>query len=93
MELPELAILSMQMKKEIVGKRISKVEVANPKCLNMTLDLFKKLLSEKPSGQLKVRVNGFSSNSTQTTFFYLIQAWELRLSTSNLAINSLKNIK
>lgn len=41
-ELPELTILGRQMKKEIVGKRISEVEVANPKCLNMPLEQFQK---------------------------------------------------
>lgn len=40
MELPELTVLSRQMTKEIVGKRISKVEVANPKCLNMPFEQF-----------------------------------------------------
>lgn len=42
MELPELTILSRQMKGKIVGKRISEVEVANPKCLNMSLQKFGK---------------------------------------------------
>jgi len=42
MELPELTILSRQMNKEIVGKRISEVEVANPKCLNMPMEQFQK---------------------------------------------------
>jgi formamidopyrimidine-DNA glycosylase len=46
-ELPELAILSQQMTKEIVGKRISKVEVANPKCLNMPLEQFQKTIVGK----------------------------------------------
>lgn len=44
MELPELVVLSRQMGKEIFGKRISEVEVANPKCLNMPFDKFKKTL-------------------------------------------------
>ena len=47
MELPELTILSRQMKKEIVGKRISKVEVANSKCLNMPLEQFQKTVVGK----------------------------------------------
>ena len=42
MELPELAILGRQMRKEIVEKRVSEVEVANPKCLNMPLEQFQK---------------------------------------------------
>lgn len=54
MELPELIILSRQMKKEIVGKRISKVEVANPKCLNM------------PFGQLEKTVIGKTINSVES---------------------------
>ena len=47
MELPELTILSRQMKKEIVGKRISKVEVANSKCLNMPFEQFQKTVVGK----------------------------------------------
>jgi formamidopyrimidine-DNA glycosylase len=42
MELPELTVLAQQMTKEIVGKRISQVEVASPKCLNMAYEQFKK---------------------------------------------------
>jgi len=47
MELPELTVLSRQMTKEIVGKRISKVEVANPKCLNMPFEQFQKTIVGK----------------------------------------------
>jgi len=47
MELPELTVLSRQMAKEIVGKRISRVEVANPKCLNMSFELFRKTVVGK----------------------------------------------
>lgn len=54
MELPELIILSRQMKKEIVGKRISKVEVANPKCLNI------------PFAQLEGTVIGKTINSVES---------------------------
>jgi formamidopyrimidine-DNA glycosylase len=43
LELPELAVLGEQMNKEISGKRISEIEVANPKCLNMSYDGFKKI--------------------------------------------------
>jgi len=46
-ELPELIILSQQMNKEIVGKRASKVEVANPKCLNIPLAQFKRTVIGK----------------------------------------------
>lgn len=42
MELPELTILGRQMRKEIVRKRVSEVEVANPKCLNMSFEQFQK---------------------------------------------------
>jgi formamidopyrimidine-DNA glycosylase len=41
-ELPELTVLSRQMAKEIVGRRISEVEVANPKCLNVPFERFQK---------------------------------------------------
>jgi len=47
MELPELTVLSRQMTKEIVGKPISGVEVANPKCLNMPYEQFKKAVVGK----------------------------------------------
>lgn len=47
MELPELTILSRQMQKELVGKRISKAEIANPKCLNMPYEKFRKTVVGK----------------------------------------------
>lgn len=47
MELPELTVLSRQMIKEIVGKRISEVEVANPKCLNMPLEQLRRTVVGK----------------------------------------------
>ena len=47
MELPELTVLARQMTKEIVGKRVSQVEVANPKCLNMPWEQFKKTVVGK----------------------------------------------
>lgn len=47
MELPELTILAMQMKEELMGKQISEVEVANPKCLNMPFKQFLKAITGK----------------------------------------------
>ena len=47
MELPELTILARQMMKELAGKRISEVEVANPKCLNMSFGQFQKTIVGK----------------------------------------------
>ena len=47
MELPELVTLSRQMSKELVGRRVSKVEVANPKCLNIPLKQFQKTIQGK----------------------------------------------
>ena len=47
MELPELTILARQMMKEVAGKRISEVEVANPKCLNMLYEQFMKTIIGK----------------------------------------------
>src|SRR3972149_7790640 len=47
MELPELTVLSLQMAKETVGRRIAEVEIANPKCLNMPLEQFKKTVVGK----------------------------------------------
>jgi formamidopyrimidine-DNA glycosylase len=46
-ELPELTVLGKQMDKEISGKRISEIEVANPKCLNMPFGRFKKIIVGK----------------------------------------------
>lgn len=47
MELPELMILSRQMQQEIIGKRISEIEVANPKCLNVSFQQFRRALIGK----------------------------------------------
>lgn len=47
MELPELTVVSRQMAKETTGKRIREVEVANPKCLNMPLQRFRKTVVGK----------------------------------------------
>ncbi|MDH5495025.1 MAG: Fpg/Nei family DNA glycosylase, partial [Candidatus Bathyarchaeota archaeon] len=47
MELPELTILGHQMEKEITGKRISEVEVANPKCLNTSFEQFQEVVVGK----------------------------------------------
>lgn len=47
MELPELAILGSQMRKEIVGKQVSGVEIANPKCLNVAFEQFRKVVVGK----------------------------------------------
>jgi len=41
MELPEIIIMSQQMRKEISGKRIMETEVANAKCLNVPIKRFK----------------------------------------------------
>ena len=47
MELPELTILGRQMNNELVRKRISEVKVANPKCLNIPLKQFQKIVVGK----------------------------------------------
>jgi len=47
MELPELAVLSRQMDKEIAGRKVSEVQIANPKCLNMPLPRFQKAVVGK----------------------------------------------
>jgi len=46
-ELPELAVLSGQMHTETARKKIAKIEVANPKCLNMPLQRFQKTIVGK----------------------------------------------
>ena len=47
MELPELTILGRQMNNELMRKRISGVKVANPKCLNMPIKQFQKIVVGK----------------------------------------------
>jgi formamidopyrimidine-DNA glycosylase len=47
MELPEIVTLSRQMSKELVGKKVSKAEVANPKCLNVSLKQFQEAVVGK----------------------------------------------
>ena len=47
MELPELTVLGKQMNKEIGGRRISEIEVANTKCLNMPFARFKRTIVGK----------------------------------------------
>jgi len=47
MEFPELTILCSQMRKEIRGKRVSELEVANSKCLNMPFEQFQKTVVGK----------------------------------------------
>jgi formamidopyrimidine-DNA glycosylase len=47
MELPELVTISRQMSKELVGKKILEVEVANPKCLNISLKQFREIVIGK----------------------------------------------
>lgn len=42
-----MTVLAGQMNKEISGKRISEIEVANPKCLNMSFDRFQKIIVGK----------------------------------------------
>ena len=42
-----MTILGRQMRKEILGKRVSQVEVANPKCLNMPFGQFQKAVVGK----------------------------------------------
>ena len=50
-----MTVLSRQMAKEIVGKRISEVEVANPKCLNMPLEQFQKTVVGKATRSVENR--------------------------------------
>jgi len=44
MELPEILILSRDMSDELVGRTVTMVEVANPKCLNLPLKSFEDVL-------------------------------------------------
>lgn len=52
MELPELTVLSRQIEKEIEGKKISEVEVSNPKCLNMPLEQFRRAILGRTIGSV-----------------------------------------
>jgi formamidopyrimidine-DNA glycosylase len=54
-ELPELVTLSHQMGKELVGKKVSRVEVANPKCLNMPLKEFQETVVGKEVNAIESR--------------------------------------
>jgi formamidopyrimidine-DNA glycosylase len=45
-ELPEIFLVSQQMKKELVGKTISGVEIIQPKCLNIPPETFATAVSE-----------------------------------------------
>ncbi len=55
MELPEMFILAQQMEKELRGKRISDIEVKNPKCLNVSYEEFKKTVKEKQVFSVEAR--------------------------------------
>jgi formamidopyrimidine-DNA glycosylase len=44
-ELPEITILARNMRKELVGRTISGIEVLQPKCLNLTVEEFQAALS------------------------------------------------
>lgn len=44
-ELPEITVRAREMKKELVGKTITSIEVLQPKCLNVPKKLFIKALS------------------------------------------------
>jgi formamidopyrimidine-DNA glycosylase len=71
LELPELIVLSRQMAEAILGRRVLEVEVANPKCLNMPFEDFRKGLVGKTVESVKSRgkwlfinlVDGTSSSS------------------------------
>jgi len=51
-ELPEITVLSKQMTKEITGKQIHKVEVYQPKCLNIPPERFVETAIGKTIGQI-----------------------------------------
>lgn len=55
MELPELTILCRQMRKEIVGKRVSELEVTNSKCLNIPFGQFQKTVVGKTINSVESR--------------------------------------
>jgi len=55
LELPELTVLSGQMNKEIAGKKISEIEIGNPKCLNMPLQQFQKAIVNRTVKAVEIR--------------------------------------
>lgn len=55
MELPEMIVLGQQMDKELKGKRISDIEVVNPKCLNMPLGKVRRLIKGKKISSVTAR--------------------------------------
>jgi formamidopyrimidine-DNA glycosylase len=54
-ELPEITVLSKQMTKEITGKQIHKVEVSQPKCLNILPERFVETAIGKTIGRIYSR--------------------------------------
>ena len=44
-ELPEITLLARQMNAELVGKTIAGVEVLQPKCLNVAVEVFAEALT------------------------------------------------
>jgi formamidopyrimidine-DNA glycosylase len=49
-ELPEIVNLARQMTRTLEGKRISRIELAQPKCLNMRPDRFRRRILRKTVG-------------------------------------------
>ncbi|UCD96756.1 MAG: Fpg/Nei family DNA glycosylase [Candidatus Bathyarchaeota archaeon] len=77
MELPELTVLSQQMTKELVGRRVVEVEVANPKCLNMPLNEFRNGLVGRAVESVKNRgkwllINLGAGTSSSSVFDLLL---------------------
>jgi formamidopyrimidine-DNA glycosylase len=54
-ELPELIVLGKQVAKEITGKQILKVEVYQPKCLNIPPERFAETATDKTIGRIYSR--------------------------------------
>lgn len=46
-ELPEIAILSKQMTKQLTGKRIADVHLTQPKCLNMPVKRYRRVIGKR----------------------------------------------
>lgn len=44
-ELPEIAVFAQDMKKELVGRTIARIEVSQPKCLNVPVERFQAALT------------------------------------------------
>jgi formamidopyrimidine-DNA glycosylase len=68
-ELPEIFLISQQMKSELVGKKIASIEVLQPKCLNIPADTFTAALRQANITDVKYRGKWIFVNTSQGWLF------------------------